>query len=289
MSTDLQKKFLRVLEEGEVRRLGAKGADRRGLPPRLRDEPGPRRSCSRPGRFREDLYYRIAGVVIELPPLRERREDIPPLVAHFLRRGRGGGTRRCASSRRRSSCSIAYEWPGNVRELRNEVQRLVALEVGRRDPPRAPRAPGSSPTGRPDSSGPPAGGAQGAGRGSRAARAARLAPAARLEQEPGRGGAGPLAARVCARSSSATGLDAEQPARASRAAPPTGKWLRYRVHAKAASDGGAPDPAGAPRPTRRAVLAAGRSTAAAGCAPGSRGVRGQWNTRCRWAARVPVG
>ena len=128
MSTEMQKKFLRVLEEGEVRRLGGKKAERvdvRLVSATNRDLG----EMLRADRFREDLYYRIAGVVIELPPLRERKEDIPPLVAHFLDDGAAGtsGLRLDPSA---MELLVAYEWPGNVRELRNEVQRLMALQTG---------------------------------------------------------------------------------------------------------------------------------------------------------------
>jgi two-component system response regulator HupR/HoxA len=129
MSPDMQKKFLRVLEEGEVRRLGAKkplkvdfrlvSATNRDLGEMLRD-----------GRFREDLYYRIAGVVIELPALRTRKEDIPALVAHFLEEGVRPGGPSLRLEPAALELLVAYEWPGNVRELRNEVQRISALQVG---------------------------------------------------------------------------------------------------------------------------------------------------------------
>jgi len=128
MSLDLQKKFLRVLEEGQVRRLGGKTAipvDFRLISATNRDLGGLLES----GGFREDLYYRIAGVVIEVPPLRERNEDVPPLVAHFLKElGDLGRALRIEPAA--LELLVAYEWPGNVRELRNEVQRLVALQVG---------------------------------------------------------------------------------------------------------------------------------------------------------------
>ena len=66
------------------------------------------------GRFREDLYYRLNGVTIRLPPLRERRGDIPLLARHFLDR-RGGG--RMLDAARARAAARAYDWPGNVREL----------------------------------------------------------------------------------------------------------------------------------------------------------------------------
>ncbi|MDJ0974830.1 MAG: sigma 54-interacting transcriptional regulator [Planctomycetota bacterium] len=128
MSLDMQKKFLRVLEESEVRRLGGKKAvkvDFRLVSATNRDLG----ELLRGGGFREDLYYRIAGVVIELPPLRDRREDIPPLVAHFLEEAQAGGTD-LRLEPAAMELLVAYEWPGNVRELKNEVQRLVALQSG---------------------------------------------------------------------------------------------------------------------------------------------------------------
>ena len=81
------------------------------------------------GAFREDLYYRLAGVVIELPPLRDRREDVEPLLQHFLAEAASAGA---APKIEPAALDllIAYEWPGNVREVRNEVRRLVALSVG---------------------------------------------------------------------------------------------------------------------------------------------------------------
>jgi len=127
-SPDMQKKLLRVLEEGEVRRVGGKTAipvDVRIISATNRDLSGMLRS----GAFREDLYYRLAGVVIELPPLRDRREDIEPLLHHFLAEAAPG-----ASATRIEPATVdlmtAYDWPGNVRELRNEVRRLVALSEG---------------------------------------------------------------------------------------------------------------------------------------------------------------
>ena len=120
------------------------------------------------GRFREDLYFRINVVTVQLPPLRERREDIPILVAHFLaklaRRERRAAATHVA---RGAEAAHAYGWPGNVRELENAIERAVAVakgnvvlpsdlppEVGggagtpRRPRPAAPRRAGSSPTAR---------------------------------------------------------------------------------------------------------------------------------------------
>ncbi len=125
MSPDMQKKLLRVLEEGEVRRVGAKSSipvDVRIISATNRDMAG----LLKAGTFREDLYYRLAGVVIEVPPLRDRKEDVEPLIAHFLAEAAAGGP---APKIEPATLDLllAYAWPGNVRELRNEIRRLVAL------------------------------------------------------------------------------------------------------------------------------------------------------------------
>jgi len=80
------------------------------------------------GRFRKDLYYRLTGVEIKLPPLRERKEDISPLVYHFLElftQKRGGKVR--GVSKEAMDLLTAYDWPGNVRQLKNEVERAAIL------------------------------------------------------------------------------------------------------------------------------------------------------------------
>ena len=125
----MQKKLLRVLEEGEVRRVGGKTAipvDVRIISATNRDLSGMLKS----GAFREDLYYRLAGVVIELPPLRDRREDIEPLLLHFLAEAVPGVNSASRIEPATLDLLSAYDWPGNVRELRNEVRRLVALSEG---------------------------------------------------------------------------------------------------------------------------------------------------------------
>jgi transcriptional regulator with GAF, ATPase, and Fis domain len=128
MTADMQKKFLRVLEEGEVRRVGAKVSvpvDVRIVSATNRDLSGLLKS----GAFREDLYYRLAGVVIELPPLRDRREDVEALAHHFLAEAAPAGAVPKVDPAA-LELLLAYDWPGNVRELRNEVRRLVALSEG---------------------------------------------------------------------------------------------------------------------------------------------------------------
>ena len=81
------------------------------------------------GRFREDLYYRINVIQVHLPPLRDRREDVPLLADHFLTRyAKAAGKTVNAISHEAQELLAAYAWPGNVRELENVVERAVALE-----------------------------------------------------------------------------------------------------------------------------------------------------------------
>ena len=124
MDPSLQARLLRVLEDGRVRRIGETtdrvvnvrviAATHRNLEALLGD-----------GRFREDLFFRLAGVPVEVPSLRRRREDVPLLLATFLQQF-------CARSQRKPlsigpaalTALVAYDWPGNVRELRNVAEQL---------------------------------------------------------------------------------------------------------------------------------------------------------------------
>ncbi len=83
------------------------------------------------GRFRTDLYYRLNVVTIVVPPLRDRREDIPKLIAHFVRRMRANGVSAPRLSARALDRLIGYSWPGNVRELENTIERLALFSRGR--------------------------------------------------------------------------------------------------------------------------------------------------------------
>jgi two-component system, NtrC family, response regulator AtoC len=127
MAPALQTKLLRVLQEREVRRVGDNksspvnvrvvGATNEALQPKLRD-----------GTFREDLYYRLAVIPIEIPPLRDRLEDVPLLVNHFLQKqasSSGGEPKKIDPKAVDILCH--YDYPGNVRELENAIERACAL------------------------------------------------------------------------------------------------------------------------------------------------------------------
>ena len=130
MSPGMQGKLLRVLQEGEFRRVG--GERTRKVDVRI--VAATNRDLARmveEGKFRQDLFFRLNVAQIALPPLRERRDDIPLMVEHFLAQAgaRGGRTAGAASrsTRRRSRGSSPTAGPGNVRELENEITRADAL------------------------------------------------------------------------------------------------------------------------------------------------------------------
>jgi two-component system response regulator HydG len=124
--THVQVKLLRVLQEGEVERLGGRTTrvDLRLVAATNQDL----RAAVKEGRFREDLYYRLHVIAIRVPPLRERREDIPLLAEHFLRLyGERNGRHLAGLSRAAAEALLRYDWPGNVRELENTMERAVVL------------------------------------------------------------------------------------------------------------------------------------------------------------------
>jgi two-component system response regulator HydG len=126
MSPLLQAKLLRVIEEKEVRPLGDTNAyriDVRIISATNRDI----KERIQQGRFREDLYYRLKVIDMELPPLRERREDIPLLVQHFMNKLGEGPKKILSVSEDSLKILTAYSWPGNVRELENVIQRAMTL------------------------------------------------------------------------------------------------------------------------------------------------------------------
>jgi transcriptional regulator with PAS, ATPase and Fis domain len=127
MSPAMQLRLLRVLQEGEIRRVGASAA--RTVNVRVLAATNTDLEADlEAGRFRKDLYYRLNVFPIRLPPLRERVEDIPTLAEHFLRVYRERARRAIPSiSPEALRCLRAYPFPGNVRELENEIERAVAL------------------------------------------------------------------------------------------------------------------------------------------------------------------
>ena len=143
MSPGLQMKLLRVLQEREFERIGESHSvkvDVRVIAATNSDLA----KMVQQGEFREDLYYRLNVIPIQLPPLRNRKEDIPLLVQHFLQRfaaqRQGGGESRPPTPEARPTMSVsqqamrrlmAYHWPGNVRQLENAIERAVALSGGR--------------------------------------------------------------------------------------------------------------------------------------------------------------
>ena len=130
MSAELQTKLLRFLQEREFERVGGTqpiAVDVRVIAATNRDLA----SAMRDGRFREDLYYRLNVIPIVLPQLRERKEDIPVLARHFLRRTAAETKKTVIGiSEDAEAMLVAYEWPGNVRELANVIERAVVLGQG---------------------------------------------------------------------------------------------------------------------------------------------------------------
>ena len=132
MSTALQMKLLRVLQEREFERVGdshstkvdvrVMAATNSNLAQMVAD-----------GEFREDLFYRLNVIAVQLPPVRERKEDIPLLVKHFLDRlgADNPDTRPKTISQDAMRRLMAYQWPGNVRQLENAIERAVAMSAGR--------------------------------------------------------------------------------------------------------------------------------------------------------------
>ena len=126
----VQKKLLRVLQEGVIERVGGATAinvDARVLAATNRDL----LVEVKEGRFREDLYYRLNVINLHMPPLRERKEDIPLLAEHFLNKYRyRNGAAPTRISEEAMDRLVDYSWPGNVRQLENEIERAVVLSQG---------------------------------------------------------------------------------------------------------------------------------------------------------------
>jgi two-component system response regulator HydG len=127
MPLAMQAKLLRVLENGELVRVGANeplhvdvrviSATHTDLPRRVKEN-----------RFREDLFFRLNGMTLEIPPLRERREDIPLLIEHFIRQANAQhATKVSGIAAQAQRALMLCDWPGNVRQLRNVVENMVVL------------------------------------------------------------------------------------------------------------------------------------------------------------------
>ncbi|HTE56885.1 MAG TPA: sigma-54 dependent transcriptional regulator [Kofleriaceae bacterium] len=141
MSRHVQVKLLRVLQEGEIERLGGAG---RTIPIDIRLIASTNVDLGRAvreGRFREDLYYRLNVVPVSVPPLRDRRDDVPLLAQHFIQLyAEKNGKPITGCTRRALEILCDYSWPGNVRELENAIERAVVLSrdtsIGEDDLPR---------------------------------------------------------------------------------------------------------------------------------------------------------
>ncbi|MDR1988639.1 MAG: sigma-54 dependent transcriptional regulator [Acidobacteriaceae bacterium] len=150
MSAKTQAKVLRVLQEGEVERLGSSRTtkvDVRVIAATNKDL----EEAIEKGQFREDLYFRLAVIPIHVPPLRDRPEDIPALVRHFIDHvSKENNARPKRITQAALDALQRYRWKGNIRELRNMVERLIIMTVGDTidiaDLPAAVRSPGAAST-----------------------------------------------------------------------------------------------------------------------------------------------
>lgn len=125
MQSDLQAKLLRVLQEKEIDRVGGK----KPIPIDVRIIVATNKNlvnAVQVGEFRDDLYYRINVVEINLPPLRERKDDIPLLMQHFLHKFNAS---HCQVEPQAMAALLGYNWPGNIRELGNVIQRAIVLKT----------------------------------------------------------------------------------------------------------------------------------------------------------------
>lgn len=130
LAQNIQSKLLRFLQEGEIYRVGGRDpikVDLRIIAATNRDL---EREVTQ-GNFREDLFYRINTIVVSVPPLRRRKEDIPSLVNHFLTTGHSAYLNRGrVMDEEAMKAMMMYEWPGNIRELQNVCERLQILTEG---------------------------------------------------------------------------------------------------------------------------------------------------------------
>ena len=146
MSPALQVKLLRVLQEGEVRAVGTSRPVKVDVRIVAATNVDVERAVT-DGKFRQDLFYRLGVVIINLPPLRERREDIPLLIERFLKAACAKAGKQVELTRASIDALASHHWPGNVRELENLIERLVVfsrgnrVDVGDLPPTVTPRAP----------------------------------------------------------------------------------------------------------------------------------------------------
>jgi two-component system nitrogen regulation response regulator GlnG len=127
MPPELQTKLLRILEERKFYRLGSE----KPTPVDVRIIASTNKNLEKEvteGRFREDLYYRLNAITIEIPPLRKRIEDVVPLIEHFLNKySKELGIAKRTISDEAKELVLNYSWPGNVRELENIIKRVLVL------------------------------------------------------------------------------------------------------------------------------------------------------------------
>jgi len=139
MAPAMQVKLLRVLQDGEVRPVGGSRAIHTDARVVAATNVDLDRSVAEQ-RFRQDLYYRLSVIVIHIPALRDRREDIPLLIEQFVRNASVRTGRPVVISPEAVVALTSYRWPGNVRELENTIERLVVFSRGRIELPDMPDA-----------------------------------------------------------------------------------------------------------------------------------------------------
>src|SRR5258708_8039168 len=129
MSVSMQVKVLRVLQERSLRPVGGTqetAVDVRVIAATNKDL----KQMVADNTFREDLFYRVSVIPVDVPPLRERREDVELLAAHFLKKYAGAAQKSILRIKDESLCALRnFEWPGNVRQLENTIERAVAMEM----------------------------------------------------------------------------------------------------------------------------------------------------------------
>lgn len=130
MPKTVQVKLLRVLQDGKFERVGDEktiNADVQIISASNRDL----KKEVKKGNFREDLYYRVNVIPMQIPPLRKRKDDIPLLVDHFLEKARFDGKKAAGISEKALSVMVAYPWPGNIRELQSAIQYAILMSKGK--------------------------------------------------------------------------------------------------------------------------------------------------------------